>query len=84
MSEKPKPYQFRIHPAQKPTLMRKIAEAIAPLYFIAWEQMDGEDLVISVIPAATEKRTQARLDELKSRVDVGKYASGSVDPEVEL
>lgn len=84
MSEKPKPFQFRVPVAQKAALMREIAETIAPLYFIAWEQQEGDNVTITIVPASSEKRTQARLEELQSKVDVGKYASGKADPDMEL
>lgn len=80
----PKPYEFRIKPAQRPALLRQIALAVAPLYFISWEQMEGDELVVTIIPASTDRRIREELTELQTRVDVTSYPSGTAEPEVEL
>lgn len=84
MADSPQPYEFRIKPAQRPALLRQIALVIAPLYFISWEQTDGDELVVTIIPASTDRRMREELTELQARVDINVYPAGTAEPEVEL
>lgn len=78
-------YEFRIKPAARADLLRKLDAEVKDAAYIMAERQDGADLIILVVPVSGLSEDAARqMANLGSMVDVQQLQTGHAEAEVEF